>query len=236
VRRGYTLLELLIVIAIMGLITAAVTRAWSSSLDFEQRLRAGREVADRSRSIEDRLSALLRQAYLSPDANDSSTYFIGADVMAEEASENPTNTLTFTIAGKRIPSTLMSSDDDFESLNNRLGPQGGIAEITLGTTPVGQSSETQGLFIREQRPSDGDPTQGGYEQLFSNQIDEITFEFFDGAQWLPSWDTRTGEKRLPAAIRVTYKLTGDEDEHIRVVKLPLSDVTPLNPLTTESAG
>lgn len=232
--RAYTLLELLVVITIMGLITAAVTRAWSSSLDYEQRLRVGRESADRYRLFEDRLATLLKEAYLSPDGNDASTYFIGADVMAEQASDNPTNTVTFTTAGKRIPSTLMNSEDDFETLNNRLGPQGGVAEITLGTTPTGQASDQQGLFIREQRPSDGDPSQGGYEQVFSDQVDEISFEFFDGAQWIPNWDTRTGQKRLPAAIRVTYKLEGDEDDHIKIVKLPLSDVTPLNPLTTES--
>ena len=232
--RGITLLELMIAITLIAMIMAAVSRSYILSLDYEQRLRESRQVSDRYRTFEDRLSNLLKHAYLSADGQDASTYFIGADVQAESASDTPTETLTFTVAGTRIPSTLMNSEDDFEMLNNRVGPQGGVAEMTLGMTPIGQAPTQEGLFLREQRPADGDPSQGGTEEVFADDVDSIQFEFYDGAQWLPNWDTRTGQKRLPSAVRVTYKLTGDEDDHIITAKLPLSDVTPLNPLQTET--
>jgi type II secretory pathway pseudopilin PulG len=232
--RGVTLLELLIALILIVMVTGAVTRSFILSLDYEQRLRESRQVGDRYRNFEDRLSNLLKRAYLSTDGNDSSTYFIGADVQAESASDTPTESLTFTIAGTRVPANLMNSQDDFETLNDRVGPQGGVAEVTLGMTPIGQATVQDGLFIREQRPSDGDPSQGGTEEVFSTDVDSIQFEFYDGAQWLPNWDTRTGQKRLPSAVRVTYKLTDDEDDHVIVARLPLSDVTPLNPLQTET--
>ncbi len=233
-RRGVTLLELLIVISLIVMITAAVTRSFVMSLDYEQRLREGRQESDRYRTFEDRLATLLKHAYLSANGEDASSYFIGADVQAEAASGTPTESLTFTIAGTRIPSTFMASQDDFQTLNDRVGPVGGVAEVTLGMTPIGQAPTQEGLFLREQRPSDGDPSQGGTEQVFSQDVESIQFEFYDGAQWLPNWDTRTGQKRLPSAVRVTYKLTNDENDHIIVTKLPLSDVTPLNPLQTET--
>ncbi len=232
--RGVTLLELLVALTLIAMVMGAVTSSYIVSMDYEQRLRESRMVNDRYRTFEDRLSNLLMHAYLSADGEDASSYFIGADVQAESASGTPTESLTFTIAGTRIPSTLMNSQDDFETLNGRVGPQGGVAEITLGRTPIGQAPNRNGLFLREQRPSDGDPSQGGMEEVFSDEIESIQFEFYDGTQWLPNWDTRTGQKRLPSAVRVTYQMTGDETDHVIVTKLPLSDVTPLNPLQTET--
>jgi len=69
--------------------------------------------------------------------------------------------------------------------------------------------------------------------VLSPDVQSIGFEFYDGTQWVGSWDTTAaGQRRLPAAIRVSYKLTADPNTtHVFVVRLPLSDVTPNNPVS-----
>ena len=234
-RRGITLIEVLLVVGMIAILTGALARSYASAIGFEQHFREGRADAEQIRLFEDRLRTLLEHAYLSADTADTATYFIGGDTQQGDTSGGPPNTITFSAAGQRISSTALASQDDFETMNNTIGPQGGVEEVTLGMTPVGQSTSNQsGLFIREQRPADGDPTQGGYEKLFSGDIREISFEFYDGSQWQTAWDTRTGQKRLPAAVRIQYKLSNDDANRTFIVKLPLSDVTPLNPLTTET--
>lgn len=68
-----------------------------------------------------------------------------------------------------------------------------------------------------------------------DQMSEILFEFWDGTQWITSWDTDSDGRRLPAAVRVTYRVSSDTDEHSFVVRIPTSDVTADNPMTTSSS-
>lgn len=122
---------------------------------------------------------------------------------------------------------------DLQTLNTSYGPQGGIDEIAISMTPVGNPGAAPGgLYIREQRPADADYTQGGYERVLNPDIHSIGFEFYDGTQYLGSWDsTANGQRHLPAAVRITYTLNAEPDiQHVFVVALPLSDITPNNPL------
>lgn len=234
-RRGVSLLELLIVVAMIGFIMAGVSRAYISVLDADGRLREGRERQLKIPRFEDRLRQYLSHAYLSADAADTSTFFIGGDSNLE-GTAGPATTLVMTAIGLPVSSAMLTSTDDFETLNDRYGPQGGVDEISMSTTAVGQAPDSTGFFIREQRPSDGDPTQGGYERVFSKDVENVTFEFFDGVNWMPTWDTRTmGTKRLPAAVRVSYNAVGDDTQRQLIVRLPLSDVTPTDPVTEETA-
>lgn len=234
--RGVTLLELLIVVAITGFMITGVTTAYLSVVDADDHLRVGREKALAIPRLEDRFTDLLSHAYLSSDTADTSTYFIGGDSQLQPSAGSAT-TLVFTTANTQIATGLLNdTDTDFETLNQDNGPMGGVEEIGLSTTPVGDAPSQEGFFIREQRPSDGDPTQGGYEKMFSSDLTKVEFEFFDGTDWMPTWDTRTmTTKRLPAAIRVTYQLKDDTNDRIMIVRLPLSDVTPTKPVTEETA-
>jgi hypothetical protein len=127
---------------------------------------------------------------------------------------------------------------DFPTLNQNIGPQGGTQEISFEMTPVGSPPDANatGLFLRVQTPADDDPTQGGNESVFDADVSQITFQFFDGANWQPSWDTTTASRRLPAAVWVDYQLTSDNSDHEFIVTLPNSDVTPTNPVTDQGGS
>ena len=131
----------------------------------------------------------------------------------------------------------MDTTDDFETANQKFGPQGGVSEYTLSLSPTGQpTTDKQGLFLRVQTPADGDAKQGGNETLFMEGISTIQFEFWDGQQWLTTWDSVAVQtRRLPAAVRVTYRGANETTDRVIVIRLPLSDVTATNPITQGGA-
>lgn len=236
-RRGVTLIELLISMAICVVLLAAVLGAYSTGAQYERRLRVGGDAAHARQLFEDRMRNLFSHAFVSPDINDTTTFFTTVAQSGGTTQTTGTDTVTFTVTGLRIPGNVLESTDDFETQNQNFGPVGGTEEIAISPNPAGQPPNAQtGLFIRQQIPSDGDTSQGGNESLMSPDVVSIQFEFWDGLQWQPSWDTAsTDGRRLPAAVRINYQLTGDDSSHVIVVRLPMSDVTAANPITTGGA-
>lgn len=226
-NAGVSLLELLVSIAIVGIITGAVTRAFMAGVDFERRSENRRAEEMPRMLLEDNLKALLSRAYVSADQNDATTYFTTNAV--DQAPATGATNLVFTVTGDHLPVPLLNSQDTFEDDNQRYGPRGGVTEISLSLTPVGSGDGRTGLFVREQTPADGDPTQGGMEWLLAEGVTDLRFEFYDGATWLPDWDTAFTGRRIPAAVRVTYTLQ-DQTERSLTIRLQLSDVTPENPV------
>ncbi len=240
-RRGVSLIELLVVITMSALVVIGAVRAFSAGLDYQLRVIPAREEHLSRQRFEDRLARLIRSAYISTDEQDPSTYFIagvgGGSEPAPGASVGA-DTLVFTVLGMPPNSSFAASQEDFETRNEIFGPQGGAAEIQISTFPVGEAGDRVGLFVREQRPSDGDPYQGGFESVLEARVVSMTFEFWNGEAWTYEWDTQTqGARRLPAAVRVTYAFEGEEETpRVLVVRLPLSDVTPENPLGVGGDG
>jgi hypothetical protein len=151
------------------------------------------------------------------------------------AGSGDADTLMFTVMGRSVPGSVLASDptDDFETDNTSFGPQGGIAEYAVSTTPVGDSQGKSGVVIREQVPADQDATQGGTESIIEPDITKISFEFFDGTQWQSTWNTFAQTTRqLPAAIRVSYTMPNEDQDRVFIVGLAYSTVTPNNPATT----
>ena len=232
-RRGTTLLELLLVLTIIGLITAGAVRAFVAGIDVERRLREDGDDRTRMTTIRRELKALISHAYLSTTPGDPGTYLVGETVGGNGGGllGGAADELTFTAVGLRTPSAALDSQDDFEQQNERYGPQGGLTEISLSTYPFDAPEGVAGLFVREQRPADGDPTQGGRQRLLDPNVESATFEFFDGLDWQGQWDTRTqGTPRLPSAVRVTLRMRERDEPVVIVVPLLASDVTPEDPV------
>jgi prepilin-type N-terminal cleavage/methylation domain-containing protein len=239
-QGGVTLLELLIVLTLVVILSAAVSYGFIAGLD-TQRMSAQRQAdQDSTRAMELRITRLLQGAKLSDDEGDRTTYFLGETTETGIASELGCERIIFTTTAPGVSQAAISSTDDFETQHEAFGPQGGIAEVAFSTVPTGEAGDRSGLFERIQRPSDGDPTQGGSESLLSERIAQIGFQFWDGTQWVDTWDTEIGERRLPAAVRVSYILRNEERSpgpvaptngtRVFIVPILSSDVDSLNPL------
>jgi len=242
--RGLTIIEVLVSIAVASILMTATIQAVSIGLGYDARFRSAGESDAAKKSFEDRVRGLISRSYLNPVATDDGSFFIASQgaLSGSESTDTP-DTLTFTVVGDNIPSALRTtaedstaSSDNFEQLNEQYGPQGGVSEICVSPVAIGSAPETTGTFLRRQTPADSDPSQGGRESLLSSNVTTLRFEFYDGTEWIGTWDTRLqATKRLPACVRVTYRWDNEESDRIVVIPIPSSDVTPDNPLTAGGA-
>jgi hypothetical protein len=232
---GVTLVEMLFVFAVIGLIIPAVGSAFVLGLNHRKRSEAATADAVADVRFEETIRKLLADAFLSADTADENTYFV-----LEQSSGSESDlgySLIFTTLAGPYQGAVLEGQDDFETMNEKYGPQGGPQEVSLSLTPVGQASEAKGLFLRRQRPPDSDITQGGRESLLDSDVQSIQFECWDGEEWQTTWDTVNNVRRLPAAVRVTYVLSQNPGvERQFVARLRLSDVTADNPATQTSGA
>jgi prepilin-type N-terminal cleavage/methylation domain-containing protein len=235
-QRGLTLIEVLVVVAITGLLTIYAAQSLIAGADYERRIR---EASSRQRSdveLENDLRTFIESAFLSLE-NTQTTFFVGSEgLLNQDEGGSNAETLTFTRVGARLSSDALDYDD-FELANEEIGTVGGTEEVTISLSATGSASGKTGLFIRQQNPADGDPSQGGIERVLNANVTSISYEFWDGAAWQTVWDTRTqGTARLPAAVRITYRLSNSETDRIVTLRLRNSDVTQDNPVEQEQIG
>lgn len=229
IKQAFTLVELLVTLAMTTVIIGTLGTAYFATLQYTSTAPARLDAFAATLQTDETLRKLIAAAHLSTADDDPLTYFV-----CESADPS---VLTFTTTGQHPEGAfLRATRQTFEELHETFGPQGGVTEISLSLTPVGDPGGRAGLFLRTQTPSDGDITQGGTERLLVPDAETLAFEFWDGQEWLPSWDTREIGRRLPAAVRIRYTLAGETDERTLTIRVQTSDVTPDNPLTQTIGG
>lgn len=255
-RAGVTLLELLIVMAMTAILAGALSFALGNEVNAKNTFETREAAIDHTDTLEREITHLLQGARLSAAAASAqaSTYYSSSSTTATTYFESTTdsgagagqgsNRITFTTTAPGIPmSALYNTNDaqDFTTEQQDMGPVGGLAEASLGTYPVGDAGGRNGLFLRIQRPSDADPTQGGMEYDLDPDVTGISFQFWDGLEWDSTWSTATnttsaGNPALPQAVQVSYTLAGDPANtiHMFVVPIPASTITAQSPATGAS--
>lgn len=228
-KKGFTMVELLIVLGMTAILMMAIGAAFQAATNYTNRAPERLQSFQAEQLIDHEIHNLLEGAYLNDAIDDTNTYFISN---ADTDSGTAATSITFTtIADGPDRGLLRSEETDFELLNQTFGPQGGVTEVSLSTLPVGLDSAGEGLFLRTQTPSDGDFTQGGKERLLVDGAIDLRFEFWDGFDWVTTWDTRASDRRLPAAVRISYALQDGGDTFSQVIRLLNSDITTNDPLT-----
>jgi prepilin-type N-terminal cleavage/methylation domain-containing protein len=220
-RRGITLIELMTAMVLSGIVLVSLVSVFATSV--QQQLTDGqaREAYETEASFEERVRKYLSHAYLNPDPANQTTFFHGrvlngASALGSDAADE----LVFTTIGTGVTGAAANSTEtDFAARNQQFGPVGGTNEVSISMTPVGQGGDNQGVFLREQNPSDTDSEQGGYESIMDPDIETVSFEFYDGTDWLGEWDSDSN-RSLPRAVRINYTRSGDSDTvHTFVVRL-----------------
>lgn len=240
-RRGITLIELLTAMVMGAVIAFGLNLAFSTAIRYQTEVAPRRQLALQEFAIENQLRRLFEHAFVDNSLDSEHTYFIGRNDPSGNSSLDSGQAATevmFTVAGDRLAGGAIAQDgSSFEDRNARIGPIGGVTERRIGLTPIGDAGNLTGAFLREQTPSDSDPEQGGFESQLNERMTSLAFEFWDGTDWQPEWSTETGERRLPAAVRITYTLDGEDDlQRSFVVRIPGSDITASNPLGTTLGG
>jgi Tfp pilus assembly protein PilE len=231
-RGGIALVELLIALAMTAILAVAISYAFGAEMTVQRSYETRRANQDQTDMMEREITRLLYGARLGTSATDTTGFFQG--VNDSGSTDAGCDRITMTTTAPGIPMASQVDTTDFSTQQETRGPVGGLAEVSLGTTAVGDAGSNTGLFERMQRPSDTDPTQGGMEWVLDSQVATMGFEFWDGLEWVDTWDTTTmTPARLPEAVQVTYTLKNESGnpQHLFVVPIEASDVTPTNPVT-----
>lgn len=82
------------------------------------------------------------------------------------------------------------------------------------------------LMCHDEEPADGDYVASGASELCGSQVTAFDVAYFDGAQWLSTWDGRAGglqEAQLPKAVRIVLTIGEEREERFEtVIRIPAS--------------
>ena len=203
--KGFTLLEVLVSVAIMAIIMAALYGAYTSNLETIQLARQSGLVNQTARIILDRMSRDLESAFMTAPAASGSeetprTGLLGHD---QEINGRPADRLSFTsLSHVPVGKTGLRTD---------------LCEIGYH---LEEDTEEESLIIfrRDQAVPDQDITAGGQPLELSGMIRglDVTFQDKEGEDF-DTWDTFEGAHKdvLPSLVKVTLTIKDQQGgEHI----------------------
>ncbi|MBI5182567.1 MAG: prepilin-type N-terminal cleavage/methylation domain-containing protein [Nitrospirae bacterium] len=197
-NKGFTIIELLIAIAILLIIMTVVYKGFTASTDGVRRAEAVDNVNSTARIIFLRMMDDISTAYL-PDKN---AIFVGE---AKRNEKFPRDTINLTSLSNQI-----IVKDAKESELHEIG-------YFVKEDAVHKASgkdKAVSLYRREKKTIGKEPPlEGGNSYELTEEIAGIRFAYYDGSKWKDNWDSRTN-KSLPKAVEVELILL-DEDKKER---------------------
>jgi general secretion pathway protein J len=205
-RRGFTLLEIIVAVAITAMIGATIAAAFASGFKAKEIVESE---ADRYRGLRVSMDRMVREigaAFVSDrydtrrfrDQNDRPTNFIGAR-----------DRLLFTsLAHQRLYADAKESDQM-------------VVEYTVHSSSAPGAKGRQDLFRRENPNLYGEDRmeRGGVEDVLLEDVKRVEFSYWDSDKkdWVNEWDTRKLEKKsiLPTRVRITLVRPDEEGREQR---------------------
>jgi general secretion pathway protein J len=201
-RRGFSLLEVVVALAIMGLIGMLTFETIASALDTRDILEEEDRANQSARVALDRLRRDLRVAYLTSNTSAVNTYrtqFIGPDQL-----------WFTTLSHHRLFHESRECDQ---------------TEVTYWTEDDPTMSGAKVLLRREAPRIDQEPEKSGLIAPLAYNLKEVEFRYINPKtnEWVEEWDS-TGvdtANKLPRAVQVALVfLVADPDDPSRLVERP----------------
>jgi general secretion pathway protein J len=202
-RRGFTLLEIIVAVAITAAIGATIAAAFTSGFRAKELVESEAEQYRGLRTTLDRMVREISAAFVS-DRYDVRRY--------RDQSERPTNfigsrdRLVFTsLAHQRLYADAKESDQM-------------VVEYSVKSSTKKGAHSQQDLMRRENPNVYGEDKmeRGGLEDVLLEDVKRVEFSYWDSDQkdWVNDWDTRKLEKKsiLPTRVRITL-VRSDEGGH-----------------------
>lgn len=224
-RRGFTLLEVLISIAILALITSLLYGAFAAMKRSKDGLSRLQDRQREARLAMTRITRELQSAYLSGHAPINQALAVQKTIFKGERG-TPADRVDFAaFANRRLERNSHVSDQ---------------CELSYYGSPNPDGSGTIDLVRRIDTEIDLEPERGGRVEVLATDIDLFDLQYLDAqtGQWQESWDTTQGTgqpDRLPLQVRIILVLNGGARAAadrgrgtIRLVtKVPLQMLSPL---------
>jgi len=213
-------MEMLLALAVSAIVVAAIGGVFYSALRLRERTAAA---VDQAAPLRQALAVIRRdlQGVLPPSGLLAGDFKTGAS--SGGAAQG---------AGLQFYTSTGAMKDD--------APWGDIQQVIYELRPSSQPARAAGndLIRSVTRNLLGTAPEPAEQWLMGN-VQSLEFSCYDGASWLPSWDTTLGNTNLPAAVRIRIQLASDNGADARNQE-PIEMVIPLVSLSrtnqTQSAG
>ena len=179
--KGFTLVEILIAVAIVSLILTIIYGSYASSIDTMNYTQEKMKVFSMIRLTLSRMNEELTSSFFSED---------GKDVM-------------FSGEEGRIDFISSSHERIFKDSQEH-----DLSEIGY-FTEAAEEGESLCLWRREDKTPDDDVLEGGEQEQLMEGLKGIEFKYYDGEEWRDEWDSKE-EACLPQAVKVTLKFPEKE--------------------------
>lgn len=200
-RAGFTLIEVVVALAVMAIIGAMSWQALSSSMQARDFLEAEEEFQRSAHTALSRIQRHVELAYLTDATSAVNTYqtvFIGKD------------------GGERDELWFASLGHRRRYMNSRESDQ---TELTLWTESDPEVDGAFVLLMREAQRIDERPDEDGGVLPLAHGVERFDLYYLDPGtgEWVADWDTTGADQpnRLPRAVQLVLELRApvvDEDE------------------------
>jgi len=198
IRRGFTLLEVMIAIAVLALIGTLTYKSFDSAYDLKRRVEAAEDRDQTVRGALDRIGREVSMTFLSEHYDrkrfrERPTFFRLKDGRREAI-------LTVTsFAHQRLHVDAKESDQ-------------AVFEYRLERDDAGRTS----LFRRVKAQIDEEPDRGGAKAILAEDVLRFTVQAWDprDREWRDEWDSnspqRTGGALVPPRVRVAITVKDEQ--------------------------
>jgi general secretion pathway protein J len=194
--RGFTLLEVLIAVAVMGLIGGITYKAFDGANDLKVRIEKAEDRDQMMRSALSRMAREIEMAYLS-EHYDHKRYRTRPTLFRLKDGRRDADLLFTSFAHERLHTDAKESDE-------------GVFEYTLGTAEDG--SGYTDVFRRTKPIIDEDVERNGEKQVLAEDVISLSIQVWDAKEreWRDEFDSNSTESTnnvLPARVKLalTFK-------------------------------
>ena len=200
--RGFTLLEVLIAVAVLGLIGGITFKSFETANDLKKRIEKAEERDQMMRAALSRMAREVSMAFLS-EHYDKKRYKIRPTIFRLKDGRREGHLLFTSFAHERLHTDAKESDQ-------------GIFEYDLGASEDG-SGRTD-LFRRTKAIIDEEFERGGEKQALAEGVLQFSVQCWDpkDREWRDEWDSnsvqRTGGVLLPPRVKLTLVFKDENDK------------------------
>ncbi len=219
-RRGFTLLEVLLAVAIFAIVLLAMNTVFFSALRLE---RATNRTLDERWPLNQALAVLRRdlQGAVQPQTNSTllPRHFIASGSGGGIGSVQSGSLEFYTTTGVI---------DDYEPWSDLQRVRYELVD------PLERTNSSGREFVRRvTRNILASSAEDEIEQVLATQVESLEFLCFNGSDWRNTWDTEAAEVGLPQAVRVRIQLASQNSQNTTAMRLTQEPLELLVPLTTQ---